>query len=82
MTYDVATKKGRRTTKPKVVADDSHQYIDLKVELALLTQTVNLLKDNHLPHIQKDIDYLKKGMFWFFGTVLISVLSLHLTNLL
>tara|TARA_R110002020_G_scaffold228842_1_gene439636 strand:+ start:296 stop:541 length:246 start_codon:yes stop_codon:yes gene_type:complete len=80
MTYDVATKRGRRSTKPKLVAEE-HQYIDIKVELALLTQTVNLLKDNHLPHIQKDIDYLKKGMFWFFGTVLISVLSLHLTNL-
>ena len=81
MTYDVATKRGKRTTKPVLVPSEV-QYVDIKVELALLTQTVQLIKDNHLPHIQKDIDYLKKGMFWFFGALLISVLSLHFTKLL
>jgi hypothetical protein len=81
MTYDVATKRGRRSTKPKLVAEE-HQYVDIKVELALLTQTVNLLKDNHLPHIQKDIDFLKRGGLWFFGALLIAVLSLHFTKLL
>lgn len=81
MTFDVTTRRGKRTTKPILVPSE-YQYVDIKVELALLTQTVNLLKDNHLPHIQKDIDYLKKGMFWFFGTLLASVLSLHLSNLL
>jgi hypothetical protein len=35
---------------------------DIKIEIELLKQDVNLIKTNHLAHIAKDIDDLKDDM--------------------
>ena len=32
---------------------------DLDKRLALLEQTITVIKDNHLAHMQKDIDWMK-----------------------
>lgn len=35
---------------------------DIKTEIALLKQAINIIKSNHLAHIAKDIDDLKDDM--------------------
>lgn len=56
---------------------------ELETRMALLEQKVDLIINNHLAHMQQDIDDIKKYFLWAVGVVfvqLIAVIAIISTN--
>ena len=58
-------------------------YAKLDKRLALVEQKLHLITDNHLAHMQRDIDDIKRYFLWGVGVVfvqLIAVIAFLVTN--
>ena len=56
---------------------------ELETRMALLEQKVDLIINNHLAHMQQDIDDIKRYFLWGIGVVfvqLIAVIAVLATN--
>ena len=56
--------------------------IEIKGELKLLHQKIDLMKDNHLDHMAKDIDRLTKFVWVVGGTVFAQMCYLIVRSLM
>lgn len=59
------------------------EQTELETRLALLEQKVDLIINNHLSHMQQDIDDIKRYFLWGIGVVfvqLIAVIAFLATN--
>tara|TARA_Y100000114_G_C11748694_1_gene323035 strand:+ start:773 stop:976 length:204 start_codon:yes stop_codon:yes gene_type:complete len=56
--------------------------IEIKGELKLLHQKIDLMKDNHLDHMAKDIDRLTKFVWVVGGTVFAQMCYLIVRSLI
>ena len=56
--------------------------IEIKGELKLLHQKIDLMKDNHLDHMAKDIDKLTKFVWVVGGTVFAQMCYLIVRSLM
>lgn len=64
--------------------DLNESYANLDKRMALLEQRLDIIQNNHLAHIQADIDAIKKYFFWGVGVVfvqLIAVIGVLISNL-
>jgi len=50
-------------------------YAKLDKRMALLEQRLDIIQNNHLHHIQEDIDDIKKYFLWGVGVVFIQLLA-------
>ena len=51
------------------------QHNDLETRMALLEQKVDLIINNHLHHIQQDMNNIKRMFFWGVGVVFVQLLA-------
>ena len=59
------------------------EQTELETRMALLEQKVDLIINNHLTHMQEDIDDIKRYFLWGIGVVfvqLIAVIAVLATN--
>ena len=59
------------------------EQTELETRMALLEQKVDLIINNHLAHMQEDIDDIKRYFLWGIGVVfvqLIAVIAFLATN--
>jgi len=59
------------------------EQTELETRMALLEQKVDLIINNHLTHMQQDIDDIKRYFLWGIGVVfvqLIAVIAFLATN--
>ena len=59
------------------------EQTELETRMALLEQKVDLIINNHLAHMQQDIDDIKRYFLWGIGVVfvqLIAVIAFLATN--
>lgn len=59
------------------------EQTELETRMALLEQKVDLIINNHLAHMQQDIDDIKRYFLWGIGVVfvqLIAVIAVLATN--
>ena len=50
-------------------------YGKLDKRLALLEQKLDILQNNHLKHIQDDLDSIKKYFIWGVGVVFVQLIA-------
>jgi len=50
-------------------------YAKLDKRLALLEQRLDIIQNNHLTHIQADIDSIKKYFLWGVGVVFVQLIA-------
>ena len=50
-------------------------YAKLDKRLALLEQRLDIIQNNHLKHIQADIDAIKKYFLWGVGVVFVQLIA-------
>lgn len=50
-------------------------YAKLDKRLALLEQRLDIIQNNHLSHIQADIDAIKKYFLWGVGVVFVQLIA-------
>jgi len=50
-------------------------YAKLDKRMALLEQRLDIIQNNHLHHIQEDIDDIKKYFLWGVGVVFVQLLA-------
>jgi len=50
-------------------------YAKLDKRLALLEQRLDIIQNNHLQHIQDDIDSIKKYFLWGVGVVFVQMVG-------
>lgn len=65
------------------MADINESYAKLDKRLSLLEQRLDIIQNNHLAHIQSDIDAIKRYFLWGVGVVfiqLIAVIAVLATN--
>lgn len=55
--------------------DSQEQFADLDKRIALIEQTLDTIQNNHLRHIQKDIDDIKRYFLWGVGVVFVQLLA-------
>ena len=58
-------------------------YANLDKRMALLEQRLDIIQNNHLAHIQADIENIKKYFLWGVGAVfvqLIAIVAILITN--
>jgi len=63
--------------------DINESYAKLDKRLSLLEQRLDIIQNNHLKHIQDDIDSIKRYFLWGIGVVfvqLIAVIAFLATN--
>lgn len=63
--------------------DVNESYAKLDKRLSLLEQRLDIIQNNHLKHIQEDIDSIKRYFLWGVGVVfiqLIAVIAVLATN--
>lgn len=63
--------------------DINESYAKLDKRLSLLEQRLDIIQNNHLRHIQDDIDSIKRYFLWGVGVVfiqLIAVIAVLATN--
>ena len=63
--------------------DINEAYNSLDKRMSLLEQKLDIIQNNHLAHMQKDIDDIKQYFLWGVGVVfvqLIAVIAFLLTN--
>ena len=63
--------------------DINESYAKLDKRLSLLEQRLDIIQNNHLKHIQEDIDSIKRYFLWGVGVVfiqLIAVIAVLATN--
>lgn len=51
------------------------KFNNLDKRLALVEQQLDIIKNNHLAHMQKDMDDIKKYFGWAVGVVFIQLLA-------
>lgn len=66
--------------KPRVIKDDGEAYNNYHTvdkEIALIKQDINTIKDNHLAHIEKDmnkihskVDKIDNRLWWLAGIII------------
>jgi hypothetical protein len=64
--------------------DINEAYASLDKRMALLEQRLDIIQNNHLTHIQADIENIKKYFFWGVGVVfvqLIAVIGVLISNM-
>ena len=64
--------------------DINEAYASLDKRMALLEQRLDIIQNNHLAHIQADIENIKKYFFWGVGVVfvqLIAVIGVLISNM-
>ena len=57
------------------MTDSQEQFADLDKRIALIEQTLDTIQNNHLRHIQKDIDDIKRYFLWGVGVVFVQLLA-------
>ena len=65
------------------MSDINESYAKLDKRLSLLEQRLDIIQNNHLAHIQSDIDDIKRYFLWGVGVVfiqLIAVIAVLATN--
>ena len=65
------------------MTDINESYAKLDKRLSLLEQRLDIIQNNHLAHIQSDIDSIKRYFLWGVGVVfvqLIAVIAVLATN--
>jgi len=65
------------------MSDINESYAKLDKRLSLLEQRLDIIQNNHLKHIQDDIDSIKRYFLWGVGVVfvqLIAVIAVLATN--
>ena len=63
--------------------DMNEDYNKLDKKVALIEQRLDIIQNNHLAHIQDDINNIKKYFLWGVGVVfiqLVAVIAFLLTN--
>ena len=66
------------------MSDLNESYAKLDKRMALLEQRLDIIQNNHLKHIQTDIDAIKKYFLWGVGVVfvqLIAVIGVLISNM-
>lgn len=66
------------------MSDIAESYNKLDKRMALLEQKLDLLMENHLSHLQADINNIKRYFLWGVGVVfaqLIAVIAVLLPNI-
>lgn len=53
----------------------SESYASLDKRMALLEQRLDIIQNNHLAHIQADIDSIKKYFLWGVGVVFVQLIA-------
>lgn len=69
-----------KMVKPRVIKDDGEAYDNYHTvdkEIALIKQDINTIKDNHLHHIEKDmnlihkkVDKIDNRLWWLAGIII------------
>jgi Mg2+ and Co2+ transporter CorA len=65
------------------MSDINESYAKLDKRLSLLEQRLDIIQNNHLAHIQADINNIKRYFLWGVGVVfvqLIAVIAVLATN--
>ena len=65
------------------MSDINESYAKLDKRLSLLEQRLDIIQNNHLKHIEEDIDSIKRYFLWGVGVVfiqLIAVIAVLATN--
>jgi len=65
------------------VKDINQAYSNLDKRMSLLEQKLDIIQNNHLAHMQSDINNIKQYFLWGVGVVfvqLIAVIAFLLTN--
>jgi hypothetical protein len=55
--------------------DINDAYASLDKRMALLEQRLDIIQNNHLAHIQADIDAIKKYFLWGVGVVFVQLIA-------
>lgn len=66
------------------MSDINESYAKLDKRMALLEQRLDIIQNNHLHHIQADIDAIKKYFLWGVGVVfvqLVAVIGVLISNM-
>lgn len=57
------------------MSDINDSYAKLDKRLSLLEQRLDIIQNNHLKHIQDDIDDIKRYFLWGVGVVFIQLIA-------
>lgn len=73
-----------KTAKVVNMLEEKH----IETEIALIKKDINTIKDNHLAHIEKDIDMIHKKvdridnrLWWFAGIIIVATVGPLLAGL-
>lgn len=73
-----------KTAKVINMLEEKH----IETEIALIKKDINTIKDNHLAHIEKDIDMIHKKvdridnrLWWFAGIIIVATVGPLLAGL-
>tara|TARA_B110000285_G_scaffold191577_1_gene219482 strand:+ start:681 stop:869 length:189 start_codon:yes stop_codon:yes gene_type:complete len=54
---------------------NDEKYANLDKRMALIEQSIDIIQNNHLRHIQNDICTIKKWFGWAIGAVFVQLLA-------
>lgn len=57
------------------MSQELQSYANLDKRIALIEQRLDIIQNNHLAHIQADIDAIKKYFIWGVGVVFIQLIA-------
>ena len=58
------------------MATPKEQFMHLDKKMALLEQRLDIIQNNHLKHIQDDLNNIKKYFIWGVGVVFVQLIAM------